>query len=276
MVSTHITRAWLRALLAFLPLYGTASAVAADLKITVTNDQPSGGFAFSPVWLGAQDGTYQTFTSGTAVSPALQAVAELADTSLISAAFAGHGSETTVGSAPYGPGSSASGILRVADPAVSRYLDFASMVVPSNDFFFANQDPKTYQLFDSAGRFTGPLTIQIYGGNVWDAGSEVDNINFGAAFVVGDNIHDHVAANGLVSRVFGGPNDFSSYLNSINGKATPYGYDISHIITSNDLIATITVQSVPEPSTLVMFGIGAIGLMIGARRKALAKRPIAL
>ena len=165
--------------------------------------------------------------------------------------------------------------VSVADPAVSQYLDFASMVVPSNDFFFANQDPKAYQLFDSAGNFTGPITINIYGSNVWDAGSEVDNINYGAAFIVGDNITDHVAANGLVSQVFGGPNDFSSYLNSINGKATPYGYDISHIITPDDLIATITVvQSVPEPSTFLMFGIGAVGLVITARRKAFAKRPI--
>jgi hypothetical protein len=252
------------------------SAAAGEIKFTVTNNQPTqSGFAFSPVWFGVQDGTYQTFTSGAAVSPSLQNVAELADTSLISAAFAGHGSDTTVGSAPIGPGTVVSGTLNVADPMTNRYLDFASMVVPSNDFFFANQDPKAYELFDAAGNFAGPLTIQIFGFNVWDAGSEVNDVAFGAAFIVGDDINDHAAENGVVTQVFGGPIDYSSFLNSINGQATPYGYDISHLISSGDLIATINIQSVPEPSTLVMFGIGAAGLVVAARRKGSRRSPIA-
>ena len=273
MVTTHISRAWSRALIAMIPVFCTASAFAADLKITVMSDQPAGGFAFSPVWFGAQDGTYQTFSPGTTVSPALQAVAELADTSLITAAFAGHGPQTTLGSAPYGPGSSASTILSVSDPAVSRYLDFAAMVVPSNDFFFANQDPKAYQLFDAAGHFTGPLTIKIYGRNVWDAGSEVNDITFGSAFIVGSNIHDHIAENGVITGVFGGSSDFSPYLGSIDGKATPYGYNISHLISQDDLIATITVESVPEPSTFLMFGVGGAGLILATRRMKAAGKP---
>ena len=36
-----------------------------------------------------------------------------------------------------------------------------------------------------SGNFLGPLTIQIFGLNVWDAGTEVNNIAFGAAFIAG-------------------------------------------------------------------------------------------
>jgi hypothetical protein len=274
MPSTHTSRIWLSALAAIVPLLGSTSAVAGKIQFTVTNNQPtSSGFAFSPVWFGVQDGTYQTFTAGAAVSPGLQNVAELADTSILSAAFAGHGSDTTVGSAPIGPGAVVSGTLDVADPATNRFLDLAAMVVPSNDFFFANQDPKAYELFDAAGQFTGPLTIQVFGSDVWDAGSEVNDAAFGAAFIVGVAITDHVAENGVVTQVFGGPIDYSSYLNSINGQATPYGYNISHLIGPGDLIATINVESVPEPSTLVMVGLGAVGLAVAARRTGSPRSP---
>lgn len=276
MRNTSISRAWLGALVATTSLLGTASAVAGEIQFTVTNNQPtSSGFAFSPVWFGVQDGTYQTFTSGMAVSSELQQVAELGDASLLSAAFAGHGSDTTVGLAPIGPGGTVSGTLNVANPMTDRYLDIAAMVVPSNDFFLANQNPMAYELFDAAGHFTGPLTIQIFGVNVWDAGSEVNNAAFGAAFIVGVDATDHAAENGVVTQVFGGPIDYTSYLNSIDGQATPYGYNISHLISSGDLIATITVQSVPEPSTLVMFSIGAVGLVVAARRRASLRSPVA-
>lgn len=237
-----------------------ASPIKADvLQITVTNNQPTGGFAFSPVWVGLQNGSFSTFTPGSAVSPALQAVAELADTSKLTASFAGNGPQTTIGSAPYGPGSSASTTLNVTDTVNDRYLSYASMVVPSNDFFMANSDPKAFALFDSTGHFNGPMTIQIFGTSVWDAGSEVNNINFGAAFIVGDNITDHVAENGTIQKVFGGGVDNSAYLNSILGKATPYGYNISHLITSTDLIATIQISAIPEPSSLLTLGGTAIG-----------------
>ena len=252
---------------------GVAIPCSADmLEITVTNNQPSNGFAISPVWFGVHDGTFSTFTNGGTASSGLQSLAELADTSGLTSGFAGQGAQTTVGSAPIMSGASASKILDIANPSTDRYASFASMVVPSNDFFFGNLNPKAFALFDSSGHFNGPLTIQIFGSNVWDAGTEVNNINSGAAFIVGDNIHDHVAENGLVSLVFGGPNDFSAYLNSINGKATPAGYDIGHLISAGDLIATIQISSVPEPSTLAL---SAIGLMVLAgfarpRRTALA------
>ncbi|APW62502.1 spondin domain-containing protein [Paludisphaera borealis] len=267
----HNQRAWFPAVAAVLALAFSAPATADTLQITVTNNQPAGGFAFAPVWFGLHDGSYQTFTAGGTASSTIQTTAELGKPSALLAAFAGHGDQTVAGSAPIGPGSGVTALLSVADPSMNRYLSFASMVVPSNDFFMGNADPKAFEVFDASGAFLGPKTIQVYGKNVWDAGTEVNNIAFGAAFIVGDNINDHVAQGGVIALVFGGP-DQTDYLNSILGKATPYGYDISHIISPDDLLATFQIQSVPEPSSLVLLGAGAGGLLIASVRKASRRR----
>lgn len=253
------------ALVVILPWLVPAYASGGELQITVTNNQPAGGFAISPVWIGVHDGTFKSFDPGAKASAALQAVAELADTSKITADFSGHGAQTTVGGMPYVPGASVTSTLNVADPTVDRYLSYAAMVVPSNDFFVGNADPTAFALFDATGHFLGPRTIQIFGVNVWDAGTEIDDIGFGAAFIVGDNIQDHVDANGTIMMVFGGGADFSGYLGSIDGKATPAGYDISHLISSGDLIATIQINSVPEPTAAVLFGLGLTGALVASR-----------
>jgi hypothetical protein len=255
----------LRALAFLLPLAATP-VFAGELKITVTNNQPAGGFAIAPVWVGIHDGTFSDFTNGFPASSAIESVAELGDTSGLTSVFAGHGAQTTVGGAPYLPGTSATSLLNVANPSLDRYLSFAAMVVPSNDFFMANAFPMAHPLFDSSGHFLGPVTIQIYGSDLWDAGTEVDNISFGAAFIAGDDATDHVAENGIVQSVFGGSVDNSAYLNSILGQATAGGYDISHLISANDLIATIRINSVPEPSAVVLLSLGLAGIAVMSRR----------
>jgi hypothetical protein len=255
----------LRVLTGIIALALGGPLAAGELEITVTSNQPAGGFAFSPVWIGLHDGTFTTYTPGTKASAALEAVAELGDSSGLQAAFAGHGVPTVVGGSPYGPGSSVSTTVNVANPSTDQYLSFAAMVVPSNDFFIGNANPLAFHVYGASGQFLGPLTIQIYGRNVWDAGTEVDNINHGAAFIVGDNATDHVAENGTINPVFGGSIDYTSYLNSILGKETPYNYTIAHLISPNDLLATIQVSSVPEPSTLILLGVGSTGAVFARR-----------
>ncbi|MHC5540483.1 spondin domain-containing protein [Singulisphaera rosea] len=271
----RLNRAGIRSMtFAFLMAFVIEAPASADsIRISVTNDQPSGGFAISPVWFGVQSGGTSTFTPSVAASASLQALAELGDSSKLATAFDGRGPQGVAGTTPLTPGASASTILDVADPASHPYLNFAAMVVPSNDFFFGNADPKGFRLFDASGQFVGPTTIQVFGHNAWDAGTEVDNIQFGAAFIAGENASDHVAASGVITPVFGGPTDLTAYLNSIHGKATPAGYDIGHVISPDDLIATITITRVPEPSTFVLFGIGVVALLHKTSRNRLGITP---
>lgn len=288
-----ISNKWKFALAALAMLAPTTIGVCAQaeqIHISVTNSQPGGGFAFSPVWFGLHDGSFSSFNAGDNLAgQPLQAVAELANTGPITSAFAGAGPETTVGSAPIMPGVTRTADLKVGDPATTRFLNFASMVVPSNDFFFGNDNAHPLALFDTSGHLidanghtTRERTILVFGRNVWDAGTEVNDPSFGAAFLVGVDITDHVAEGGTAQLVFGGPTDYSSYLNSINGRATPGGYDISHLISRDDLIATIRISAVPEPSALSLAAVGLAGTFGAgwvrrfARRKGLSEDPNAL
>ena len=51
-----------------------------EIRITVTNDQPGGGFALAPVWFGVQDGTFTTFTPGTTASSQIATLAQFGNT----------------------------------------------------------------------------------------------------------------------------------------------------------------------------------------------------
>lgn len=250
----------------FCLLFSASASFAADLTVTVENLQPAGGIFFTPLWAGFHDGGFDVFNVGGTASSSLIAIAEEGDTAPLMAAFAGSSGGGVDGAVapgtPFGPAgssfaSSASADFTV-DPSSHRYFSFASMVIPSNDGFFGNDDPMAYQLFDGSGAFNGTLVIDIFGANVYDAGSEVNDA-MGAAFsALGGNDTDETIAIAMHEGL-------DNFLNT----GTANGETILSGFSADTPIARITVsQAVPEPnaSWMAMLGLPALGLLRRRRR----------
>ncbi len=240
------------------------AASAQTVSITVENTSPAGGFSVTPFWLALHDGSFDAFDTGAAAGAGIMTIAELGDTSVVSGALtAAQASavQTTLaepnGAPVFSPGESASTTLSVGDPTVNRFFSYASMVVPSNDMFVGNDG--AIELFDAAGNFNGPLVIEIYGSDVWDAGSEVNDIANGAAFVDGLDATLGADEGGVVTAFFSGAGA-TDYLNSIVGATTADGGSITSAFGRDDLIARITITPAPGGvSAMLLAGVVAAG-----------------
>src|SRR5262249_33513371 len=88
-----------RAFAALAVLCIAAPAPGNQIRITVTNNQPSGGFALAPVWFGVQNGTFNTFTPGSTASSQIATLAQFGNTTPLANLFNGQGDQTTLKSA---------------------------------------------------------------------------------------------------------------------------------------------------------------------------------
>jgi len=236
------------------------ASLAGTQTITVhfTNNQPNGGFSTSPVWFAAHNGTFDFFTPGVAASPALEAMAELGVgaglTSELGASGVAETIATDVVHPQFTPGETASMTLDVPNTSMNRWFSFASMIVPSNDFFIGNDNPLAHPIFDAAGNFIGPVTIQIFGSNAWEGTTEVNDINLGIAFLVGRDAVGGTPEAGPVRSVFSVPAN-TAYIQSIVGQQTPV-YTVTDALMPGDLLATIVVT--PAPGGAALLGLAAV------------------
>ena len=118
------------------------------------------------------------------------------------------------------------------------------MVVPSNDFFQGNATP--LQIFNANGSFKGPMTIQIYGSNIWDSDTEAPEHHDGPHLHSGPDPRDRDADHQWYDHHASLPNS-AAFLHSIDGLTTAAGYTITNIPTSGQLLATIQINR-PYPS----------------------------
>ena len=162
-----------------------------DVTVEVENLAPESGNFLTPVWLAFHDGSFDIFDEGGTASAGLESLAEDGATGTLGAEFessrtgSAHATLTSGGEIPpFAPGASNAMTITLdgASP-LSRFLSFATMVIPSNDAFVANGDPMAMEIFDADGNFTGAEII-VQGTQVWDAGTEVnDEVPANTAFL---------------------------------------------------------------------------------------------
>jgi hypothetical protein len=239
---------------------GTTTSV----SVTVENLLPAGGTALTPTFLGLHDGSFDLFNPGEAVSPGLEEVAELGSTATLTSEFdaatSGGGlSQTAMG------GPITGGMQRTAsfdtDPTVNRFLNFASMVVPTNDLFIGN--PEALEVFAPDGSFNGPITLTIVGGMVWDAGTELNDADAGAAFLEGIDATDGVEEGGVATLFFDDATA-EKYLATLVGRTTAPGFEIESTFGQATPIARLTI--VPTPGAAAALGLAGVAFASRRRR----------
>lgn len=252
------------ALLCVVSVAGTASAV--EVRLDVANLASPNGVALSPFFVGFHDGSFDAFDEGAAAGMGIEAVAELGSDTGIAAELAaaypsGVSGLVTATRGGFGPGiflpGGSGNITLEVDPAMHRYLTYGAMVVPSNDYFIGNDAPNAVELFDAIGNFVGGEVI-IYGDQIWNAGTEVDDPADGPAFVVGQDATTGTSEGGVVS--------FNDDLSLYSGASTPAGYDFTSLPTGGDAIARISFSVVPEPTGICIALFAAMSACFVFRR----------
>ncbi|MBB6430003.1 spondin domain-containing protein [Algisphaera agarilytica] len=256
-------------------LVGTSTGAIAqadgDIKVEVINEGNS-DFFLTPVWFGFHNGQFDFFNSGEAASASLEAIAEdgivdglVAD---FTAAPGVPGDIQGVVSNPAGfggapvidPGETATGFVTPINPSAYQYFSFASMIIPSNDTFIGNDNPFAYQVFTDSDEINDPsgvFTIQIFGSDLYDAGTEV-NDGLGAAFSAAAGVSTD--ENGTV-----GPLGDENLLTFFDGQ-TAAGTTVTDFIGSGELLATINISIVPEPASASLLGLGVAALAVRRRK----------
>lgn len=169
---------------AVLSTLGSAYAIVPDpitvmAEITITNLAPSEGTFLTPVWAGIHNGAFDLYDRNKTVTVAVERLAEDGDTALLMHDFSqtmGAVWDATLSSAPIAPGETVTMPIEVTyiPGYCEYYFSYASMVIPSNDFWVANGNPMAYEVIDKLGNFLG-TEFTVMGTEVLDAGTEVND-----------------------------------------------------------------------------------------------------
>ena len=231
---------------------------AVQLTVSIENLAPANSVSFTPLNLGFHRGIFDAFNIGQVASPALIPLAETGNGSAWQSAFATADPTATRGTIGgiLQPGNTSSSTFMV-DSLLNPYFTFASMVVPSNDFFIGNDSPTRFRLFDSAGNLQITQITQT-ARQIWDAGSEVFDPATGA-FIAGADASLRPLQNSVVAFNF-------AELAALNGITTAGGYTFNSNLTADTPVYRISfavnpISPVPEPQHAAMLVAGL--LMMG-------------
>lgn len=279
-----------------------------QVRVTVTSNAPTGGVALTPVWVGFHDGSFDSYNNGLSSQAGLERLAEdgnfgdVATLGTLAGDFAANltyvdnsgaaPTSATVGSSQVGtrvqgaigtfaggpppiqPNESASAVFNLATDGSNDLFSYASMILPSNDYYVANGDPFAWNI-SSVLAGGGPLSFVIGGNAVNDAGTEVND--FTTAAPGGPNLPGLFPGVGLPNGQ-SGP-DTGADQNGVNTNVTdPFAnflnaagvdtsqFDFTNTTLYDNGIATVTITAVPEPSSLALIALGVGGFAARRRR----------
>ena len=235
----------------------TISDGTTPVRVTVKNKAPADGVYLTPVWVGFHDGSFDSHNMGESASPELERLAEDGAIDPLSGLFAtttpsGHDAIITdpegfPGAPVFDPMSSESMVFNL-DNQNQGYFSYASMVIPSNDAFIANDDQMAYRIFNEDGSFAGPISIRVMGSDVLDAGTEL-NDEMDAAFfnqsapdtgtATTDAIAAHPGYNGSMGNpdgtpqtILGGTSNPGIFFDETAADFSSAGYELAEITIS--------------------------------------------
>ncbi|MDP1535389.1 MAG: spondin domain-containing protein [Rubrivivax sp.] len=243
---------------ALLVITSAASAAPIQLTVTIENLSPVNSISFAPLHVGFHSGSFDSFNLGEVATAPIISVAEGGSGTDWQAAFAAADPGAVRGSIGglLQPGQSASAMFSV-DGASNPFFSFASMVVPSNDFFIGNDSPTRYRVLDAAGNLLITAITQR-ARQVWDAGSEVFD-PLAAAFVGNNDLR--APQNSVVAFNF-------AELAAFNGLTTGTGYTFaSNLAADSDIYRISFAAAVPEPGSYALMAAGLLAVGWRVRRR---------
>lgn len=257
----------LAAAIAAVAMPFTTQAALVQLQVKVENLVAANGIAFAPLHLGFHSGTFDAFNIGEVATTPIVSVAEGGSGSAWFPAFEAADPTATLGTVlpnppgPLIPGATATATFAV-DTDVNPFFTFASMAVPSNDFFIGNDDPMEYRLFDTNGALAINQIEQL-ASEIWDAGSESFD-PLGAAFLAVGTNNLRTGQHSVVAFNF-------AELAAFNGLVTGAGYTLNSQLRGDSAVYRISFAVVPAPVPLpaalplLLGGLGLLG--VSTRRK---------
>ena len=182
------------AALALFTLFGMPAAVLAEVERTVpsifaaTNIQGNDGddslVVFNVVYF-FHDGTFDAFDVGARASDGVAAIAHGATFARTLETFVpefrASQPDGFISAIDHGLNFSAPEFQlyhakeQRLDPRKHRYLSYLAKVFPSDDAFIGNDNPRAHEVFDENGVFQGPVVIELYGSDILDAGTRLND-----------------------------------------------------------------------------------------------------